>query len=143
MSQLKSEFLNIMLERGFYNQCTNLDGFDSYLYECEKSGKPAVGYLGSDPTGDSLHVGHIVPLMMLRWFQKCGHKPIALVGGATARIGDPSGKDKLRPFLSEETLAHNIKGLQKFQIVYVLKPIPVIFHDGIGGIVAESQKFRK
>lgn len=113
MSQLKSEFLNIMLERGFYNQCTNLDGFDSYLYECEKSGKPAVGYLGSDPTGDSLHVGHIVPLMMLRWFQKCGHKPIALVGGATARIGDPSGKDKLRPFLSEETLAHNIKGLQK------------------------------
>ena len=113
MSQLKSEFLNIMLERGFYNQCTNLDGFDSYLYECEKSDKPAVGYLGSDPTGDSLHVGHIVPLMMLRWFQKCGHKPIALVGGATARIGDPSGKDKLRPFLSEETLSHNIKGLQK------------------------------
>lgn len=113
MTQLKSEFLNIMLQRGFYNQCTNLEGFDDYLYTCEKQGKPAVGYLGSDPTGDSLHVGHIVPLMMLRWFQKCGHKPIALVGGATARIGDPSGKDKLRPFLSEETLAHNIKGLQK------------------------------
>ncbi len=113
MTQLKSEFLNIMLQRGFYNQCTNLEGFDEYLYNCEKEGKPAVGYLGSDPTGDSLHVGHIVPLMMLRWFQKCGHKPIALVGGATARIGDPSGKDKLRPFLDEATLAHNIKGLQK------------------------------
>ena len=113
MSKFKSQFVNIMVERGFYNQCTNEEGFDSYLYECEKSGKPAVGYLGSDPTGDSLHVGHIVPLMMLRWFQKCGHKPLALVGGATARIGDPSGKDKLRPFLSEETLAHNSAGLRR------------------------------
>ena len=113
MTKFKSEFLNIMQERGFYNQCTNEDGFDAYLYECEKAGKPAVGYLGSDPTGDSLHVGHIVPLMMLRWFQKCGHKPLALVGGATARIGDPSGKDKLRPFLDDETLAHNVIGLKK------------------------------
>ena len=113
MTQFKSEFLNIMVERGFYNQCTNIEGFDDYLYECESKGKPAVGYLGSDPTGDSLHVGHIVPLMMLRWFQKCGHKPLTLVGGATARIGDPSGKDKLRPFLDEQTLAHNIEGLKK------------------------------
>ena len=113
MAQFKSQFVNIMVERGFYNQCTNEQGFDEYLYECEKSGKPAVGYLGSDPTGDSLHVGHIVPLMMLRWFQKCGHKPLALVGGATARIGDPSGKDKLRPFLSDEQLAHNNAGLRK------------------------------
>ena len=113
MPEFKSEFLNIMLERGFDNQCTNIEGFDSYLSECEKTGKPAVGYLGSDPTGDSLHVGHIVPLMMLRWFQRCGHKPLTLVGGATARIGDPSGKDKLRPFLDETTLTHNIKGLKK------------------------------
>lgn len=113
MAQVKSEFLNIMLERGFYNQCTNLEGFDAYLYECEQKGVPAVGYLGSDPTGDSLHVGHIVPVMMMRWFQKCGHKPLTLVGGATARIGDPSGKDKLRPFLSEETLKHNAEGLKK------------------------------
>lgn len=113
MTQFKSQFFNIMLERGFYNQCTNESGFDDYLYECEKAGTPAVGYLGSDPTGDSLHVGHIVPLMMMRWFQKCGHKPLTLVGGATARIGDPSGKDKLRPFLDEETLKHNIQGLKK------------------------------
>lgn len=112
MSNFKSEFFKIMLERGFYNQCTNDSGFDSYLYECEQKGVPAVGYLGSDPTGDSLHVGHIVPVMMMRWFQKCGHKPITLVGGATARIGDPSGKDKLRPFLDEQTLAHNIVGLK-------------------------------
>lgn len=113
MTSFKSEFLNIMHERGFYNQCTNEQGFDEYLADCEKKGTPAVGYLGSDPTGDSLHVGHIVPLMMLRWFQKCGHKPLTLVGGATARIGDPSGKDKLRPFLSEEALAHNVQGLKK------------------------------
>ena len=76
MSHFKSEFFNIMLERGFYNQCTNEEGFDQYLSECEQKGTPAVGYLGSDPTGDSLHVGHIVPLMMMRWFQKCGHKPL-------------------------------------------------------------------
>lgn len=113
MTSFKSEFLNIMHERGFYNQCTNEQGFDEYLADCEKKGMPAVGYLGSDPTGDSLHVGHIVPLMMLRWFQKCGHKPLTLVGGATARIGDPSGKDKLRPFLSEEALADNVQGLKK------------------------------
>lgn len=113
MKKFKSEFLNIMQERGFYNQCTNEEGFDAYLFECESRGKPAVGYLGSDPTGDSLHVGHIVPLMMMRWFQKCGHKPLTLVGGATARIGDPSGKDKLRPFLDEQTLQHNIEGLKK------------------------------
>lgn len=113
MSNFKSQFFNIMVERGFYNQCTNENGFDTYLYECEQKGIPAVGYLGSDPTGDSLHVGHIVPLMMLRWFQKCGHKPLTLVGGATAHIGDPSGKDKLRPFLTEETLAHNVEGLKK------------------------------
>ena len=112
MSKYKSEFFNIMIERGFYNQCTNDVGFDEYLADCEKKGIPAVGYYGSDPTGDSLHVGHIVPIMMLRHFQKLGHKPIMLVGGATARIGDPSGKDQLRPFLSEETIAHNIEGLK-------------------------------
>lgn len=113
MVQFKSQFFNLMLERGFYNQCTNEQGFDQYLYECERTGTPAVGYLGSDPTGDSLHVGHLVPVMMMRWFQKCGHKPLMLVGGATARIGDPSGKDKLRPFLDDETIARNITGLKK------------------------------
>lgn len=109
----KSELLNILSERGFVNQCTNEAGFDDYLSECEKSGKPAVAYLGSDPTGDSLHVGHLVPVMMMRWFQKLGNKPLMLVGGATARIGDPSGKDKLRPFMTAETIAHNEAGLKK------------------------------
>ena len=94
MSGFKSALLNIFQERGFYNQCTNEAAFDDYLYDCEKTETPAIAYYGSDPTGDSLHIGHIVPIMMLRWFQKLGNKPIMLVGGATARIGDPSGKDK-------------------------------------------------
>lgn len=109
---MKSQFLKIMVERGFYHQCTNEIAFDDYLFECEQKGIPAVGYLGSDPTGDSLHVGHLVPVMMMRWFQKCGHTPIMLVGGATARIGDPSGKDKLRPFMTNEVIAHNLAGLK-------------------------------
>ena len=113
MSKFKSAFLNVMVERGFYNQCTNEPGFDAYLYECETKGVPAVAYHGADPTADSLHVGHLVPVMMMRWFQKVGHKPIMLVGGATARVGDPSGKDKLRPFLDEATLQKNIAGLKK------------------------------
>lgn len=70
-------------------------------------------YVGIDPTADSLHIGHLVGVMMLRHFQKCGHKPYALVGGATGMIGDPSGKSAERNLLTEEVLAHNIKGIQK------------------------------
>lgn len=66
-----------------------------------------VGYVGIDPTADSLHIGHLVGVMMLKHFQRCGHKPIALVGGATGMIGDPSGKSQERNLLSEETLRHN------------------------------------
>ncbi len=113
MTHLKSGFLNLLHERGFFNQCTNEEGYDAYLAECEKTGTPAVAYLGSDPTADSLHIGHLVPVMLMRWFQKYGHKPLMLVGGATARIGDPSGKDKLRPFLTEEAIRQNSDGLRK------------------------------
>jgi len=65
------------------------------------------GYLGIDPTADSLHIGHLVGVMILRHFQRCGHKPIALIGGATGMIGDPSGKSQERNLLTEETLRHN------------------------------------
>ena len=106
MSQFKSEFFNLMVERGFYNQCTNETGFDTYLYECEKSGKPAVGYLGSDPTGDSLHVGHIVPLMMMRWFQKCGHKPLALRPVSATR----QAKTSCAPFWTKQLCSIILKG---------------------------------
>ena len=70
-------------------------------------------YVGFDPTADSLHIGNLVSVMMLRHFQNCGHKPYALVGGATGMIGDPSGKSAERNLLTEEVLAHNIKGIQK------------------------------
>jgi len=94
--------------RGFINQCSNMDAVRDLL----DNGKIAV-YLGSDPTADSLHVGHLVPVMMMRWLQKYGHKPLMLVGGATGRIGDPSGRDTGRPMMSEETIAKNVAGLKK------------------------------
>ena len=95
-------------QRGFINQCSNIDAVKDLL----NHDKIAV-YLGSDPTADSLHVGHLVPVMMMRWLQKYGHKPIALVGGATGRIGDPSGRDTGRPMMTEETIAKNVAGLKK------------------------------
>jgi len=70
-------------------------------------------YVGIDPTADSLHIGHLVSIMMLKHFQLCGHKPIALVGGATGMIGDPSGKSEERNLLDEETLRFNQEGIQK------------------------------
>ncbi|MBR3148147.1 MAG: tyrosine--tRNA ligase [Alphaproteobacteria bacterium] len=94
--------------RGFINQSSNMDAVRDLL-----NNDKIVAYLGSDPTGDSLHVGHLVPVMMMRWLQKYGHKPIALVGGATGRIGDPSGRDTGRPIMTEESLAKNVAGLKK------------------------------
>ena len=72
-----------------------------------------LGYVGIDPTADSLHIGHLVSVMMLRHFQQCGHKPVVLVGGATGMIGDPSGKSQERNLLTEEEIAHNLEGLKK------------------------------
>ncbi|MCQ2599417.1 MAG: tyrosine--tRNA ligase, partial [Alphaproteobacteria bacterium] len=94
--------------RGFINQVSNIDALNDAL----NSGK-ITAYLGSDPTADSLHVGHLVPVMMMRWLQKYGHRPLMLVGGATGRIGDPSGRDTGRPMMDEETLSKNVAGLKK------------------------------
>lgn len=100
---MKNRFMYELEQRGFINQCSNMDAVADLL-----DNGNLVAYLGSDPTGDSLHVGHLVPVMMMRWLQKYGHKPIALVGGATGRIGDPSGRDKGRPVLTDEVLAKNL-----------------------------------
>ena len=105
---MQNELLAELQARGFINQTSNMDG----LNEALNAGK-ITAYLGSDPTADSLHVGHLVPVMMMRWLQKYGHKPIALVGGATGRIGDPSGRDSGRPMMTEEVLAKNVAGLKK------------------------------
>ncbi len=77
------------------------------------SGGMQTAYLGIDPTADSLHIGHLCGVMMLRHFQRCGHKPLALVGGATGMIGDPSGKSQERNLLNEETLRHNVECIKK------------------------------
>lgn len=105
---MKSELLNELEARGFINQSSNLEGLDDAL----NSGH-IVGYWGTDPTGDSLHVGHLASLMLIRWFQKYGNKPILLVGGATGRIGDPSGRDKGRPMLTDAQIEKNCTGLRK------------------------------
>ncbi len=105
---MQNELLVELQARGFINQTSNLDGLNDAL----NAGK-ITAYLGSDPTADSLHVGHLVPVMMMRWLQKYGHKPITLVGGATGRIGDPSGRDSGRPMMTEEVLAKNVAGLKK------------------------------
>ncbi len=105
---MANSLLQELEQRGFINQCSNMDAVKDLLND----DKIAV-YLGSDPTADSLHVGHLVPIMMMRWLQKYGHKPIMLVGGATGRIGDPSGRDTGRPMMSEEVLAKNVAGLKK------------------------------
>lgn len=104
----KSKFLQEAELRGFLNQCTNLEELDNQL----SKGKPVIAYWGTDPTAPSLHAGHLFSLMMIRLFQKCGNKPIILVGGATGQIGDPSGKDKSRPMLSSETISKNINGIK-------------------------------
>lgn len=104
---MQNELLQELEARGFMNQCSNMDALNSAL----NNGK-ITAYIGSDPTADSLHVGHLVPVMMMRWFQKFGHKPIMLVGGATGRIGDPSGRDSGRPMMTEEVLQKNIAGLK-------------------------------
>jgi len=105
---MQKDVLQELEQRGFINQCSNMDGLKQALAK----GKITV-YWGTDPTADSLHVGHVASLMLLRWFQKYGHKPIALVGGATARIGDPSGRDKGRPMMTDEQIAKNSAGLKK------------------------------
>jgi len=94
--------------RGLIHQTTDDEGLDAWLQE-----KPRTVYAGFDPTADSLHVGSLLGLVVLRRFQQAGNKPIALVGGATGMIGDPSGKSAERNLLSKEDLAHNVKGLGK------------------------------
>lgn len=110
MSEIKykSEFLNVLSERGFIHQCSDMESLDKKLCEGSQS-----AYIGYDPTGASLHAGHLFTVMMLYWFQQCGHKPITLMGGATALIPDPTLKDKTRPLLTPEQISSNIEGIKK------------------------------
>ena len=91
----RSDFLHIMESRGYLQDCTDLKGLDEQLLK-----KTIPAYIGFDATADSLHVGSLIQIMILRWLQKTGHKPITLMGGGTTKIGDPSGKDQSRKLLS-------------------------------------------
>ena len=104
----KSDFLNILIERGLFNQASDLEGLDKKL--CSGT---VVGYWGTDPTADSLHIGNLASLTLLRWWQKTGNKPIGLVGGATGRIGDPSGRSSERPMMTDEIFSKNLAGIKK------------------------------
>jgi tyrosyl-tRNA synthetase len=107
MSAYKSDFLNILADRGFIHQVSEPDVLDARA----KVG-PITGYIGFDCTAASLHVGSLLPIMMLHWMQQTGHKPIALMGGGTTRVGDPSGKDESRRILTDEAIEQNLTGIR-------------------------------
>ena len=105
--KFKSDFLNIMLERGFIHQCSNLEDLDQKLSDGIQS-----AYIGFDATAQSLHVGNLINIMMLYWFQQAGHKPITLMGGGTSKIGDPSFKDEQRKLLDDHAIETNMKHIR-------------------------------
>ena len=107
MSAYKSDFLNILAERGFIHQVSEPEALDARA----KSG-PITAYIGFDCTAASLHVGSLLPIMMLYWLQQTGHCPIALMGGGTTRVGDPSGKDETRRVLTDQAIDENLKGIR-------------------------------
>jgi len=104
----KSDFIRIMMERGFLADCTDYQGLDDALIN---GAVPA--YIGYDATAKSLHVGHLMNIMVLRWLQKCGGKPITLMGGGTTKVGDPSFRSDERPLLDNAAIDANIAGMQQ------------------------------
>ena len=110
----KSEFIRVMIERGFLADCTDYQGLDEAL---AKGGVP--GYIGFDATAKSLHVGSLIQIMMLRWLQKTGHKPITLMGGGTTKVGDPSFRADERPLLTSDQIDANIAGIKRVFSAYV------------------------
>ncbi len=106
MTKLKSDLLHILTERGYIHQCTDTEALDAAAADgC------ITAYNGFDCTGPSLHVGHLLPIMMLRILQRTGHKPIILLGGGTTKIGDPSGKDESRKMLDDKAIDDNIASI--------------------------------
>ena len=110
----KSEFMSVMIERGFLADCTDYQGLDDALI---KGVVPT--YIGYDATAKSLHVGHLLNIMMLRWLQKTGHKPITLMGGGTTKVGDPSFRADERPLLTAEAIDANIDGMKQVFAKYL------------------------
>ena len=104
----KSEFLKIMIERGFVSECTDYEGLDSTILKGN-----IAAYIGFDATAKSLHVGSLIQIMMLRWLQRTGGQPITLMGGGTTKVGDPSFRAEERPLLGEPQIEDNISGIKQ------------------------------
>ena len=110
----RSEFLDTMIRRGYLADCTDLQGLDDAMIA-----GPVTAYIGYDATAASLHVGHLLNIMMLRWLQKSGHQPITLMGGGTTKVGDPSFRSDERPLLGPEQIQTNIDGMQRVFAQYL------------------------
>src|SRR5882757_2508936 len=108
MAGFKSDFMRIVHERGMVHQCSDAARLDALLQSGVRT-----AYIGFDCTAKSLHVGSLLQIMLLRWWQKCGHKPIILLGGGTTKIGDPSGKDESRPPLTDAQINENMDSLKQ------------------------------
>ena len=108
MTAFKSDFLNVLRSRGFIHQISDPDSLDALAARGE-----LVAYIGFDCTAPSLHVGSMVQIMCLYWLQQTGNRPIALMGGGTTRVGDPSGKDETRKILSIEDIERNKEGIKQ------------------------------
>lgn len=111
-----NNFLQIMEERGFTHDCTNLEGLQ------QKMRQPITAYIGFDCTADALHVGSLVQIMALRWLEKTGHNPIILLGGGTTKVGDPSGKDESRQMLDNAAIEHNKQSIGAIFSQFLQKP---------------------
>jgi tyrosyl-tRNA synthetase len=107
-ARFRSEFLQVLHDRGFVHQITDVEALDAAAAK-----GPITAYIGFDATAPSLHVGSLIQIMMLRWLQKTGHRPLVLMGGGTTKVGDPSGKDQSRQLLSEAQIGENLKGIKK------------------------------
>lgn len=107
MTKFKSDFLNVVHERGFVHQCSDVEALDDLL-----STEVVSAYIGFDCTAPSLHVGSLLQILMLRWFQKTGHRPVPLMGGGTTQVGDPSGRDESRQILTPDKIEENKRGIQ-------------------------------
>jgi tyrosyl-tRNA synthetase len=108
MSAYKSDFLNVLASRGFIHQVSEPEALDALART-----STITAYIGFDCTAPSLHVGSLLPIMMLHWLQQTGHKPIPLMGGGTTRVGDPSGKDESRRLLTDEVIAANLRSIRE------------------------------
>jgi tyrosyl-tRNA synthetase len=114
MTTLRSSFLRTLSERGFIHQATDMAALDDAAVQGR-----IVAYIGFDCTAPSLHAGSLVQIMLLRWLQKTGHKPIVLMGGGTTKIGDPSFRDESRPLLDDAAIAKNMEGIKKVFAKYL------------------------